>query len=253
MSRKPKGKIFYGEIIDCGLHRVENQDAIYSVTKDDFGLFVLADGMGGHNRGEFASQEIVKACQEYYQLLQAKDKLPNFLIMVQEIVNVIRATNEKVYVNYSQETICGSTMVLLLIKNNCYAIFSVGDSRVYTYYQGELELLTIDDIWDNLPDVRNLYTEEQRTSDARHGKLIYAMGVRREVGIHVTTDRVKKGQCFLLCSDGVYRFCDQRILQEGMKHCFSESMVQMVLGKYKKEVYQNGAKDNFSAILVCVR
>lgn len=253
MLKKPKGQIFYGELIDCGLRRSENQDAIYSAAKDDFGLFVLADGMGGHSRGELASQEVIAACKEYYQKLLSRDKMPDFLGMVQEVTAVLRAANERIFIKYSQNAICGSTAVVLLVKKDYYAVLSVGDSRLYTFYQGEMDMLTIDDIWDNLPETKESYTDEQVLEDSRHGKLIQAMGVRKEVSIRVMTNRIRKGQCFLLCSDGVYRFCSEQMLREGMRHSFSENMVQAVLGKYKKEIYRNGAKDNFSAILVCVR
>lgn len=252
MIRKPKGKIVYGDVSDIGLHRKENQDAIYSVTNGDFGLFVLADGMGGHKRGGIASQEIVLSCRKYIQDIQNRDKMPDFLMMTQEVTDVLRRTNEHIFNQYSRDVICGSTVVLLLVKKDCYAVFSVGDSRVYTYYQGEMEQLTIDDTWDNLPATRDSYTQEQIDADARHGKLVQAIGVEKKVTIHVTTNRIKRGQSFFLCSDGMYRYCSEKTLQEGMKHCVSETMIRVVLDKYKKEVYSNGAKDNFSGIVVCV-
>lgn len=253
MRKKPKGNIFYSQMVDCGLHRKENQDAVYSYTKGDFGLFVLADGMGGHSKGELASNEITKTCEEYVKSLQKKEKTADFLTLTREVAGVLRTANERVLNKYSKDLICGSTVVVLLVKKDCYAVFSAGDSRVYTFYQGEMEVLTIDDIWDNLPGTLEKYTRQQIYEDSRRGKLVQAIGVAKEVNIHIVTNRIRKGQCFLLCSDGVYRFCSEQILQEGMKHSFSETMVQSVLERYKKEVYQNGAKDNLSAILVCVR
>ena len=252
MIRKPKGKIVFSEIIDIGLCRRENQDAIYSATNGDSGLFVLADGMGGHKMGDLASGEIIASCKKYIQHIQEQDKMPDFLTMTQEVTDMLRATNEYIYKEYNREGICGSTVVLLLIKKDCYAVFSVGDSRVYTFYQGEMELLTIDDTWDNLPATRQNYTQDQIERDVRHGKLVQAIGTGREVTIHVTTNRIKRGQCFFLCSDGLYRYCSEAVLQEGMKNCVSEKMTRVVLDRYKKEVYSNGAKDNMSGILVCV-
>ena len=252
MLRKPKGKIVFSDMIDTGLCRRENQDAIYSATNGDLGLFVLADGMGGHKMGEIASQEIIASCRRYIQDIQERDKMPDFLMMTQEITDVLRTTNEHIFKEYNRDAICGSTVVLLLVKKDCYAVFSVGDSRVYTFYQGEMELLTIDDNWDNLPTTRQNYTQEQIEADARHGKLVQAIGTKREVTIHVTTNRIKKGQCFFLCSDGLYRYCSEQILLEGMKNCFSETTMSIVLDRYKKEVYLNGARDNLSGILVCV-
>lgn len=253
MGRKPKGNIFYSQVVDCGLKRKENQDAVYSYVNGDFGLFVLADGMGGHSRGELASAEITRTCAEYVESLQKKEKTAEFLTLTREVAGTLRTANERVLNKYSGDVICGSTAVALLVKNDCYAVFSVGDSRVYTFYQGEMEVLTIDDIWDNLAETMEKYTRQQIEADPRRGKLVQAIGVSKEVNIHITTNRIRKGQCFLLCSDGVYRYCGEKVLQEGMKHSFSETMVQSVLERYKKEVYQNGAKDNLSAILVCVR
>lgn len=253
MRRRPKGNIIYSQIIDCGLRRKENQDAVYSYTKGDFGLFVLADGMGGHSRGELASREIVKTYEEYVQTLDKREKSISFLTLTHEVAETLRTANERILRKYSQDVICGSTAVILLVKKDCYAVLSVGDSRVYTFYQGEMEVLTIDDIWDNLPGTMEKYTRQQIYEDARRGKLVQAIGVSQEVNIHIATNRIRKGQRFLLCSDGIYHFCSEQTLQEGMKHSFSETMLQSVLERYKKEVYQNGAKDNLSAILVCVR
>ena len=100
MIRKPKGKIVYGDVTDVGLCRKENQDTIYSVTKDDLGLFVLADGMGGHKRGEIASQEIISFCRKYMEGIEERDKMPDFLEMTQEITEVLRAANEHIFCEY---------------------------------------------------------------------------------------------------------------------------------------------------------
>ena len=125
MRKKPKGNIFYSQMVDCGLCRKENQDAVYSYTKGDFGLFVLADGMGGHSKGELASNEITKTCEEYVKSLQKKEKTADFLTLTREVAGVLRTANERVLNKYSKDLICGSTVVVLLVKKDCYAVLGI--------------------------------------------------------------------------------------------------------------------------------
>lgn len=251
------GKALQGEIIYCartdrGLKRNVNQDAMAAYSHGDFGLFVVSDGMGGHSRGELASTEIVKAFDDFREKLEELSGVMEFGELTLQIQEILLQVNLKIYRELNQGQICGATVVILLIKGRRYAYFSVGDSHLYSYINRQCRLLTVDDIWDALPATRAHYTDAQIAEDVRSGRLTQAVGTKAEVNIHVGMDAAFKGQVFLLCSDGMYKFCEEKDLYRGMKQCKSQKSIQQTMDCLMEQVFKNGAGDNVSAIIVKV-
>lgn len=252
MLHKFIGKITYCAKTDQGLCRNINQDAIAVFTKDNLGLFVLSDGMGGHSRGELASREAALAFSSFWEYLTKLPELPDFMTLTNMIQQVVMSANQKIFTQYNQGQICGATIVVLLVMNDCYAVFSVGDSRIYTYAKKQLMVLTVDDIWDNLPDTVNNYTKEEIAANERSGRLVQAVGTGTELNIHVSTNRLIKGQVFLLCSDGLFKFCEEEWLRKCLRSVKSEESMKKAVDDCLKKVYDHGAGDNVSMILVRV-
>lgn len=250
MFSKVRGEILYCAKTDRGLERKINQDAIAAFIHDSLGLFVVSDGMGGHSNGELASREIILTFSSFWEKLTELSCLPDFMALVRMVQQVIENVNHSIFEKYNQEQICGATIVVLLIYNDCYAIFSVGDSRIYTYSRRRLMTLTVDDIWDNLPETINNYTPDEIRSHRNRGKLVQAVGIRTELNIHIKTDRLKKGQIFMLCSDGLFKFCKENEIQKGLKSIKSEATMQKSINGFIKSVYMHGAGDNVSIIVV---
>ncbi|MCM1540561.1 MAG: serine/threonine-protein phosphatase [Blautia sp.] len=244
-----KREILYCAKTDRGLCRNVNQDAAAAFVQGDLGLFVLSDGMGGHSRGELASAWIVKGFEAYWNnLLMAP--LPDFQDLVTQIRQQICLLNGQILEYYNQGQVCGATAVVLLISGGCYAVFSVGDSRIYTCAGGRCSILTVDDIWDTLPSTISAFTPEQILLHENHGKLVQAVGTQPQVNIHVRTDKQKRGQVFLLCSDGLFKFCDEGWLRKKLRGVKSEASLQQAMETCFQEVYRHGAGDNVTAILV---
>ena len=112
--------------------------------------------------------------------------------------------------------------------------------------------MTTDDIWDLQPDTLMNYTKEQIASHESSGKLTQAVGTRPQMNIHVITERMKRGQVFLLCSDGLFKFCEEAAMEKGLKHIKSEETMKKTLDSYMQTVFDHGAGDNVSVILVRV-
>lgn len=243
--------MMYGLKTDRGLYRNINQDAVWAGVKDGLGLFVLSDGMGGHSRGELASNAVTEAFAAYWQQL-TQGAEPEFALLTQQIQQVILQVNQDIFVKYNQGQICGATLVVLLILGDCYAVFWAGDSRLYTACGRKYRQLTTDDIWDLDPFVVRNYSAQEIAQNESHGKLVQAVGTAPSLNIHVQTNRLQPGQAFLLCSDGLYRFCEEKWMKKGLRELRSEESFEKALKEMMSRVYDNGAGDNVSVILVKV-
>ncbi|MBD5479349.1 MAG: serine/threonine-protein phosphatase [Lachnospiraceae bacterium] len=252
MSKALKGKISYCVKTDRGLCHNVNQDAVSAFCTGRVGLFVLSDGMGGHSRGELASRGIIAEFEIYWQKLSEMSYMPDFQTLSGHVRQVIANANSNIYAQYNQGQVCGATVVVLLIKDDCYAFFSVGDSHIYNYANRKCSLLTVDDIWDTLPSTLGRYSQAEIVANKSHGKLTQAVGTKEEVNIHVGTNRINGRQSFLLCSDGLYKFCDKKQIEKGLRSIRSEGGVQKTMNFLMGKVFENGAGDNVSAILVRV-
>ncbi len=244
-----KKKILYCAKTDRGLCRNVNQDAAAAFVQGDLGLFVLSDGMGGHSMGELASAWVVRGFEAYWKNLLAV-RLPDFQDIAAQIQQQLCLMNNQIQEQYNRGQVCGATVVVLLISGGCYAVFSVGDSRVYTFAGGRCSILTTDDIWDTLPSTVGAFTPEQIALHENHGKLVQAVGTQPRLNIHVRTDKLGRGQVFLLCSDGLFKFCDEEWMGKKLRGAKNETAMEQVMEAYFQEVYRRGAGDNVTAILV---
>lgn len=240
----------YGIRTDRGLYRNVNQDAVWAGVKDRLGLFVLSDGMGGHSRGEVASNAITDAFAGYWEQLAGLSQTPEFSVLTTQIQQVLLQVNQDIFDKYNQGQICGATVVVLLIWGGCYAVFWAGDSRIYTSAGLKCRQLTTDDIWDLDPFVVRNYTAKEIAESDSSGKLTQAVGTAPGLNIHVITDRLRAGQVFLLCSDGLFKFCTERQLRRNLKNPRTEEKLEQQLQNLMDIVFENGAPDNVSMIMV---
>lgn len=240
----------YAKICDIGKVRKVNQDRVLAVSKKDMGLFVIADGMGGYSEGEKASQKIIEKMERWWEKFCFKqcksDFSQNVLQLEQELLHV----NREIYLKYNKGKICGSTIALLFICKNVYAVISAGDSRAYVYSRRKLVQLTMDEVWEN----QQCLTEQERKKDwdRQHGKLYNAVGIRERMQYRVSVHEWNHGMVFLLCSDGLYKYCSELYLKKCLKKAKREKDMQICAVSLLKEVYQREAEDNVSIIIIKV-
>lgn len=242
----------YVGMTDKGLKRATNQDAIVMLCENGMGLFVVADGMGGHENGELASAAIIEFVQNWWnENLSMMPKIP-FMDIVADIQHCLERANQKIYQSYNQNSVCGSTLVLLFIYQDKYAVISAGDSRVYSLYKRKLSQMTTDEIWDNLPQTILHFTERKIKEHPSSGKLINAFGAKEKLSLSIKTEMLSSNRLFLLCSDGVTKECSEKQLRKILLlHDKGEKLIN-IMERIKGEVYKNGAADNLSIILVLV-
>lgn len=235
---------------DVGLRRDHNEDAIF--LSDDAGLYLVADGMGGHACGEVASAMAVETVSAQF-LSSDREKLP--LLLKEAILNANRRifdySREKIKPPDGTETLTGhgtmgTTIVALALFGETAAIANVGDSRAYRLRNGRLALLTKDHtLAASLKPPPGQAPAPSMRSKLKH-VLTRALGVEAKVEIDLREERVEPGDLFLLCSDGLTNMLSDARMEE----ILSSFPVQAACETLVSEANRNGGKDNISCLLV---
>ena len=227
---------------DVGLKRKINEDSLLAET--DRGLWVVADGMGGHHKGEVASAAVVDALRrlpDYEDL----DKLTSAAIEALRQVNdelICLAQSED-----SERTI-GTTVVGLLVLGERFRCFWAGDSRAYWLRSGEIMRLSRDhSLVQDLIDAGMLTPEEAEVHE-NSNVITRAVGVRERLEVDTVSGDAQSGDYFVLASDGLTRLvADDEIAAE-----LSNGSLEQAAEKLIATVLERGAPDNVSVIITKV-
>lgn len=239
---------YYGKS-EAGKIRDTNQDAVLMLTRKDVGLFVVADGMGGHAYGEKASGLIIEILEKWWNDFEPETYEYIFSKMMLSVKQSVEEANTIIFEQYNQDNICGSTIVLLFIYKNCYGILHAGDSRCYRYQRYAIKQMTVDDVWENQINLSR--AERMNIKHPNRGKLINAIGTCREVECKVKTDVWNSDTVFLLCSDGLYKMCPEKYIEKCIRRYHRHKSLSDMCRDMLEKVYENGAKDNVSVIAIC--
>ncbi len=226
----------YG-ITDTGLKRDHNEDSIFF--SDRYALYLVADGMGGHDQGEVASSLAVKTIVENFE----KRNRPSF-----SLVEAIEEANRAIY-NYSptvngfadSSLHMGTTLVACFFEKGTLSLAHVGDSRAYRLRQSRLEQLT--------KDHSLIQGEEGGASGRSRFKNIItrALGLDSEVMIDLKEEEVQAGDLILLCSDGLTRMVEDEQIE---KIIGTPKPLETKCQSLITAANQNGGKDNISSLLI---
>jgi protein phosphatase len=193
-----------------GRARTHNEDCFG--IDPDHRMFVVADGMGGHNHGEVASRIAVKAIQEFVEQTAENDTTWPFVYDARlqrhsnRLKTAIRMAHDKVLraIRHDGSLIgMGTTVVGFLLKGRVAAIAHVGDSRVYRLRDNRLELLTQDHTWVNEQVVAGFLSKEQARTHPLKNVVTRALGGESDVLVDLKEIEVQDGDRYLLCSDGL--------------------------------------------------
>lgn len=188
-----------------GYTRAHNEDNYLS--NPDFGLWIVADGMGGHMGGEVASKIAVEALD---------DALQKGIILKEAIRKVhveILETAKKTAKNGM-----GTTVVGLQIKEDRYRIFWIGDSRAYLWDGKKLERLSNDhSLVQEMVDNGIISDDEARTNSKRN-VITRALGMNTSPEVEIIEGKLMQGTCFLLCSDGLNSELHDNEIAHILKH-----------------------------------
>lgn len=236
---------------DIGLTRSTNQDSIWS--DEDNQVFVVADGMGGHNGGDIASQMVVSIFdQETSKIKDSTNWLENTVRLCN--LKIFQQAQEKPELQGMGTTICS----LQLIRDEA-RICHIGDSRAYLIKQGEIFQITKDHTLVQEKLNLGLYDREQARLDKMKNVLVKTAGIESDMELDQYSYQLQDNDLILLCSDGLYgRVCDEDILSilEGCTFAHKDKeawKIQQAVEKLIDLAKEHGGNDNISTILIHYR
>lgn len=234
---------------ECG-GRMVNQDAICVSAGKTRGVFAVADGMGGHASGEIASGAVVNGLRSWWESSHLVDLQAGIEQVEEQCYSLLMNINAAVFMDFvAKGQMGGSTVAVLILWDDSYLTLSAGDSRIYVAKKRTLEQLTVDDVWENLPSVKYEMSNEKMMNDTRFGKLTEALGSEERLKISRASGILSGREVFLLCSDGVHKYCAheelEKILCKRGRFRSADRMKKLIL----KCALKGGVDDNYSAVI----
>ena len=230
--------IEFGHLTHVGLRRELNEDTYYGDT--DLGLWLVADGMGGHEYGEVASalarETVVREIRDGTPLATA------IRIADEEIIRISRRRHEALPM--------GTTIVAARVNGSRFEVAWVGDSRVYLWRDNQLVQLSQDHSYVQELIANGAITHEQARSHPHRNVVTQALGVTdpRNLNVETMTGELRPGMQLLLCSDGLTEEVDDRNIAQVLAH--NDCSAQECVDELVAAALDGGGSDNVTVILV---
>ena len=229
-------------ITDVGKVRKHNEDSL--LDKPEIGLWAVADGMGGHEAGDFASQMIVKSLGKIHQgitLDRYIDDIEDRLVKVNErLITKARESAKNVTI--------GSTVVGMLAYDDLCTFFWAGDSRLYRLRNGSLVQLTTDHSQVEIYIEQGLISRQDAATHPHGNMITRAVGAAEELYVDFDIQRMQSGDRYMLCSDGLTKHLEdtefEEMLSVGSAEEACKALTELTL--------ERGAGDNVTTIVVDV-
>jgi protein phosphatase len=255
----PEPRLKVAKRCDVGAIRERNEDSCHVFASETgghfalmpFGLYIVADGMGGHSNGHVASKIASRVAarhiisQIYVPLLQSEE-VTNQKPIQEVLTEAVQAANTAVY-EYEPDNDSGTTLSIALILSRRLYIAHVGDSRIYLFANDNLETITNDhSLVQRLQDVGHLTAEEATLYRYRH-VLLRAVGQGEELEIDTYMRSLPKTGKLLLCSDGLCGLISDATIQEIMRQ---DLRLEQTVDQLFEAAMKAGGYDNITIILV---
>lgn len=225
---------------DVGMKRKNNQDTF--LINETLGLYLVADGMGGHLGGEVASKLAADTTQQYcreHKQLNPRERLEK----------AINAASEKIYAegqNNEELKSMGTTVVAFLAQDNVAYIAQVGDSRVYLCSQGSFWQVTEDHTVVQEEIRAGLISPEDIENHELQHVITRSVGYQKDVSVDIYRRKLQPNDTFLLCSDGLSGLVKNKEILEHLEGNSIETSVRSLIGLANSR----GGTDNIT-VVVC--
>lgn len=226
---------------DVGNVRKLNEDYAAFIEDERFKIYLVADGMGGHNAGEIASKLAVKSIIRY--LLEHSEEDENILL------NAVKYANNEIYEISQKNDKCkgmGTTITGCFIKGDMIQVVNVGDSCCFSIKDNEIKKVTKDHSWVQELIDAGAITEEEGRVHPKKNIITRALGTNSSVKIDIFNIDKNESSMFLLCSDGLSNEVQKEEMVEIVNRYknFNEACEKLVdLAKAR------GGKDNITVLL----
>ncbi|MBM1186226.1 MULTISPECIES: PP2C family protein-serine/threonine phosphatase [Pseudomonas] len=239
---RPTGLWHSAARTDPGKVRARNEDAFLECPQH--GLWVVADGMGGHQGGDIASQLIVASLADLPVEVDFDARLKN----VRQCLHWLnrRLGQELTVTAGRSDSIMGSTVVAVLMEGNRAACVWAGDSRCYLWRGQRLYQLSRDhSLQQQLIDEQQMSAEQAKAHPSAHA-LTRAVGASEQLTLDVLELETCPGDAFLLCSDGLY----QSLSTDALGHALNLPAPQLALERLFAGALRGEARDNLTAVVI---
>lgn len=230
---------------ETGCVRKNNEDAFLSLT--DYGVYAVADGMGGHLAGEVAARTALDELKNSASLLREAEEKDLETCVKEVLTRANRIVFESSTHNPANEGM-GTTLTVLVFREQQVVIAHVGDSRAYLWREQSLTQLTDDHSLVGELVRMGQITLEEADNHPQRNVLVRAVGAAWDIEVDAQIKEWKPGDAFLLCTDGFSNVISDQELTEELSKPYSweehlEHMRQLIL--------ERGAPDNFT-VLCCI-
>ncbi len=230
-------------ISDIGNIRQLNEDT-YGILEDEvFNLFLICDGMGGHNAGEVASALAKETVLDFMKGIQQEE------LLLPSLMKAITKANHEIYALSSKEKTMsgmGTTMTAALSHHGRLDIAHVGDSSLYVVYNNEIKKITKDHSYvQELVDLGKV-TEEDAKHHPNKNIITRAVGTNLHVEIEAYTRQTDHEEIYLLCTDGLSDYLSEQEILEKLSGSQDMHKSMMELVEMAKE---RGGRDNITLVI----
>jgi serine/threonine protein phosphatase PrpC len=231
-------------LTDIGKVRRVNEDALLARPRDC--LWLVADGMGGHSRGDLASGDIARA----FALMEVPAGLSAFADLAESTLIGLNARLRELADFGRDGTTIGSTVALLLARQAHVLFLWVGDSRIYRSRGGRLEQLTQDHSQVEELVVQGLLRRQDAESHPAANVVTRAVGAADELYVDMDYREVESGDRFLLCSDGLTKAVPEPTIAAILAQDLDP---ELLCRQLIERALEGGARDNVTAVVVAAQ
>ena len=249
-----KLKIVHAGFTHVGMKRDHNEDAY--VIDQDQGLYIVADGMGGHNSGEIASKMAIETIINFFKATNADEEVTwpyKYDRSRDEAENRLtvstRLANSRIWEMSQRNDLyrgMGTTLVLLHVYNGLTYLVNVGDSRAYLFREGSLKQQTEDHSLLNDYLRTGRITPEEAETFQHKNVIIRALGIKKDVLVDIFKIQPHRGDVFLMCSDGLSDMVPTEVMEDIL---LTTPDIRTASKLLVREANQRGGNDNITVVL----
>lgn len=232
----------YAVLTDVGLKRTNNEDSYLVANEGKKKLFIVADGMGGHNAGEIASSEACRIIEAFVN--QSEGDVDTLL------TQAVQRANREIFVKASENTAMsgmGTTIDVCLVAKNKISIAHVGDSRVYVVNKDGCRKITKDHSIVGMMLDSGSITEEEARKHPQRNFITRAVGTAMTIEVDVVHETIHNGEYVLMCTDGLTNMVPK---DEIHRIITTATDVNEAVEGLVQKAKENGGDDNITALVM---
>lgn len=247
--------IVFAQRSDIGLKRELNEDSVISILPEDQQvmerkgvLFVVADGMGGHARGEVASQLAVNTIRDVYYSREDEDLEATLRLALEQANSRLYSENMAMSPKPEPEKMMATTCVAAVLQGDTLYVANAGDSRAYIVRNGQAHQISLDHSVVARQLREGLITKEQAKDHPDRNRIYRCLGVHEVEEVDTFSEKVQVGDLLLLCTDGLSELVPEEEVIGIVQQYEPQESVQRLI----ERANEMGGKDNITAVVARV-